>query len=116
MLAVCVAVVVAAAGCKGEAQAHPKAPAGFCRAATRYDDRLQKGAGLDEQIRLVQRMADTAPPVIKADAQTFVEALQRVRTNPSMRNNRHVKAAVDNVNRFAGNACGFYRQRNGLNF
>ena len=72
-----------------------------------------KNAKTDEQIRLVQRMVDTAPAKIKADAQTFVDALQRVETDPSVKDNVKIKRAVENVNRYAAQGCGFYKQQGG---
>jgi len=41
--------------------------------------------------------------------------LERVRTDPSVRNNATVKRAVDNVNRYASNRCGLFNQQpNGI--
>ena len=102
-----------AAGCGSEGSDTPKAPLAFCRAAARYDDRLSKGAKPEEQIRLVQRMVETAPSKIEADAKTFVDALQRVETDPSVKDNAKVKRAVENVNRYAAQGCGFYQQQGG---
>ena len=74
---------------------------------------MSRGAKLDEQIRLVQRMVDTAPAKIKADAQTFVDALRRVETDPSVKDDPKVKRAVENVNRYAAQGCGFYERQGG---
>ncbi len=101
------------AACRSEGSDTPKPPRAFCDAASRYDDRVQRNAKLDEQIRLVQRMVDTAPANIRADAQTFVDALRRVETEPSVRDDPKVKRAVDNVNRYAAQGCGFYERRPG---
>lgn len=108
-----VAATVLVGACRSEGSDAPKPPRAFCDAASRYDDRVQRGAKLDEQIRLVQRMADTAPAKIKADAQTFVDALRRVETDPSVRDDPKVKRAVDNVNRYAAQGCGFYKRQPG---
>jgi hypothetical protein len=99
--------------CRSEGSDAPKPPRAFCDAATRFDDRLSKGANVDEQIRLVQRMVDTAPAKIKADAQTFVDALRRVETDPAVRDDPKIKRAVDNVNRYAAQGCGFYKRQGG---
>lgn len=85
----------------------------FCKAASRFDDRLSRGAKLDEQVRLVQRMVDTAPAKVRPDAQTFVDALRRVETDPSVKDNPKVKKAVENVNRYAAQGCGFYESQGG---
>ena len=115
-LAAAVVLLVAAlvgGACTSEGGNAPKAPLAFCRAAARYDDRVSRNAKTDEQIRLVQRMVDTAPAKIKADAQTFVDALQRVETDPSVKDNVKIKRAVENVNRYAAQGCGFYKQQGG---
>jgi hypothetical protein len=113
-----IVVVVAAAAmlagaCGSEGGDAPKAPLAFCKAAAHYDDRVSRNAKIDEQIRLVQRMADTAPAKIKADAQTFVDALRRVEADPSVKDNVKVKRAVENVNRYAAQGCGFYQRQGG---
>jgi hypothetical protein len=105
-----VAVLGACGSDRGNA---PKAPLAFCKAAARYDDRLSKGAKLDEQIRLVQGMVDTAPAKIEGDAQTFVDALRQVEADPSVKDDPKVKKAVENVNRYAAQGCGFYERQGG---
>jgi hypothetical protein len=106
---------VIGAGCRSGGDA-PKAPRAFCDAASRYDERLSKGAKLDEQIRLVERIAATAPVKIKADAETFLDALRRVATDPSVKNDPRIKRAVEDVNRYAAQGCGFYERRGGGGF
>jgi hypothetical protein len=110
--AVALISVVAVASCR-ESGSAPKAPEAFCEAASKYDDRIARNAKVDEQIRLVQRMVDTAPAKIKADAQTFVDALRRVETDPSVKDDPKIKRAVDRVNRFAAQGCGFYKREGG---
>jgi hypothetical protein len=115
-LAVGVVLLVAAlvgGACSSESANAPKAPLAFCRAAARYDDRVSRNAKIDEQIRLVQRMVDTAPAKIKANAQTFVDALRQVETDKSVKDDPNVKRAVENVNRYAAQGCGFYKQQGG---
>jgi hypothetical protein len=113
LVAVLVAAAVLAVGCGSEGGNTPKAPLAFCKAAARFDDRLSKGAKLDEQIRLVQGMVDAAPAKLRSDAQTFVDALRRVETDPSVKDNPKVKKAVENVNRYAAQGCGFYESQGG---
>jgi negative regulator of sigma E activity len=115
-LAVAAVLLVAAlvgGACSSESANAPKAPLAFCQAAARYDDRVSRNAKIDEQIRLVQRMVDTAPAKIKANAQTFVDALRQVETDTSVKDDPRVKRAVENVNRFAAQGCGFYKQQGG---
>ena len=102
-----------AAGCGSEGSDAPKAPLDFCKAAARFDDRLSRGAKLNEQIRLVQDMVDAAPARIRPDTQTFVDALRRVEADPSVKDDPKVKKAVENVNRYAAQGCGFYERQGG---
>jgi hypothetical protein len=111
--AVIVGVALVAGACGSEGSSAPKPPRAFCDAAARYDDRVARNAKIDEQIRLVQRMVDTAPAKTKGDAQTFVDALRRVESDPSVKDDPKVKAAVENVNRYAAQGCGFYQQQGG---
>jgi len=111
--AVLVVLALFAGACRSEESSAPKPSRAFCDAASDYDDRLSKGAKLDEQIRIVQRMVDTASAKIEADAQTFVDALRRVEADPSVKDDAKVKKAVENVNRYAAQGCGFYKQQGG---
>ena len=113
MAAVLLVAALVGGACSSESGNAPKAPLAFCQAAARYDDRVSRNAKIDEQIRLVQRMVDTAPAKIKANAQTFVDALRRVETDASVKDNAKVKRAVENVNRYAAQGCGFYKQQGG---
>lgn len=113
VIAVLVGAIVLAAGCGSESGDTTKAPLSFCRAAARFDDRLSRGAKVNEQIRLVQGMVDTAPAKIRPDAQAFVDALRRVDTDPSVKDNPKVQKAVENVNRYAAQGCGFYNPQSG---
>jgi hypothetical protein len=106
---------VLGAGCRSGGDA-PKAPRAFCAAASDYDNRLSKGAKLDEQIRLVEKIVATAPAKIEADAETFLDALRRVESDPSVKDDAEIKQAVENVNRYAAQGCGFYERRGGGGF
>jgi hypothetical protein len=111
--AILLAAALVGGACSSESGNAPKAPLAFCQAAARYDDRVSRNAKIDEQIRLVQRMVDTAPAKIKANAETFVDALRRVGTDKSVKDDPRVKRAVENVNRYAAQGCGFYQQQGG---
>ncbi len=111
--AVLIVTSVFVGACGSEESTTPKPPRAFCDAATRFDDRLSKGADADEQIRLVQRMVETAPGKIKADAETFLDALRRSKTDPSVKDDPKIKGAVDKVNRYAAQGCGFYERQPG---
>ena len=104
-----------AAGCSSERDA-PDAPLSFCRPASNYDHALStKGRDLpiDRQIRYLRAMVDAAPKEIEADARVFLDALERVREDPSIQDNDKVQQAVENVNRYAAQGCEFYARRRG---
>ena len=91
----------------------------FCRAADRYDNLLERQIedgeiDLDRQIELVAEIARTAPPDIEADAALFLESLERVEDDPSIKDDPDVRDAVDNVNRYANQACGVYDSGSGF--
>lgn len=115
MLLVLVLTVVATA-CSREDT--PTASKAFCRAAERYNtelERQQKRGEIDtdRQIARVEDLVAEAPPEVEADAQTFLDALRRVEDDPSIKGDPKVQEAVDNVNRFANQACGVYERRGG---
>ncbi len=115
--AVALLVAVASAACSS--QPKPEASRAFCRAADRYNTELERAlkrgeADVDRQLPLVEAIADTAPKQIKADAETFADALRRVETEPGLRDDPDVKVAVENVNRFANQACNVYERDSGI--
>ena len=89
----------------------------FCAAARRYDDKLPKLAGatkFDEQIELVTPMAEHAPKDIRADAEIFLDALERrAAGDKSVADDPKVKEAIDNVNRRSAQGCDFYKPQPG---
>lgn len=115
------AALVVAAGCGGRGGSSA-APRAFCDAASRYETELEREATngvLDaaKQVALVQRVADTAPAPVRADARRFLAALQLAQRNPSVRNDPSITkpahTASDNVNRYASQKCGFFNQQPG---
>ena len=69
---------VAVTACSGNDEASlPRPSKPFCEAAHRYDVRVEKRAPIDEQIQIVQKMADHAPKDIAHDTNVFLDALQR---------------------------------------
>ena len=117
LLGLCVAALVALGACGGGASSGaPLKP--FCDAASRYESELEREAQngkLDtvRQIAIVERIAATAPASVRGDAQTFLSALRQVQRDPKVRDNPTVKTAVDNVNRYASNKCGFFNTQGG---
>ena len=58
-------------------------------------------------------MVAAAPKAIEADARVFLDAMERVETDPSVQDNEKVQQAVENVNRYAAQGCEFYARRSG---
>jgi hypothetical protein len=108
-------VVVAVAAACGREEAPPASRA-FCRAADDYNEELERSqrrgeASVERQLPLVVELARTAPRAIARDARAFVDALERVESDPSVRTDPDVRTAVDNVNRYANQACHVYERR-----
>ena len=111
------AVAGTAAGCSREEK--PPASRAFCRAADDYNKELERAqrkreASVERQLPLVEELARTAPRAIVGDAKAFVDALRRVETDPAVRNDPSVRTAVENVNRYANQACNVYERDSGL--
>jgi hypothetical protein len=103
-------------GCARDDEPVTRPSDAFCDAAVKFEDRLERGASLDEQIRLVRRLVQTAPVEIEPDARTFLDALERLRDDPddpAVRDDPDVEEAVDDVNRFATNGCELFERDGG---
>lgn len=102
------------AACKSSEDAAsnlPRPSAAFCRAAAKYDQRVQL-AKLPEQIELVASIVQHAPVDIERDAHTFLDALKRRQAgDKSVIDNPRIETAVGNVNRRAGQDCGWYKRQ-----
>ena len=114
LAAALLAGVLAAACSRGGGADVPTPPRAFCDAARELDEQLPRQPPLRVQIRLVRRLAETAPPRVEDEARTFLEALERVRSDPSVRDDPDVRRAVDEVNRYAAQGCGFYERNSPL--
>jgi hypothetical protein len=116
LLLVVVALGVLATACSrgDEASSLPTPKPGFCEAAQRYDTRVEKGAKLDEQITIVEKMERNAPQDVAADTTTFLRSLQKLAAgDESVVDNPKVADAVHNVNRRAINGCEFFKKEVG---
>jgi len=84
----------------------------FCQAAYDYDTNLPKLIGkIQQQTELVQKLAEHAPKDIAADAETYLDAMQRrAAGDKSVVDNPKIQTAVDNVNRRAADGCELYKQ------
>jgi hypothetical protein len=103
------------AGCKDTDSAMsdlPRPTEAFCRAAAKYDENVQlEKTTLADQIELVTNIAKHAPKDISKDAQTFLDALKRRDAgDTSVIDNPKIETAVHNVNRRAGQDCGWYKR------
>lgn len=110
-----VVLIVAACGSTEK----PTASRAFCTAADNYSKELERAKkqgkpDLDRQLPLVEKLASTAPRAIREDATTFADALRRLRDDPSVKDDAGVRDAVDNVNRFANQACNVYERDSGI--
>lgn len=114
LLVAAVLLAAGAAGCSRDPSTLSRPSKPFCEAAHRYDVRVEKRASLDEQIRIVRKIADHAPKDIARDADTFLDALERRRDgDKSVVDNPKIEKAVNNVNRRAARGCGLYKQDSG---
>ncbi len=108
------------AGCGGTKSSLPNPSVAFCQAATRYDEAIQKpGQGTPQQqaaaqVPLVEQLAAAAPADVRKSAGVFLDAMRRRASgDATVVDDRSVKRAVDDVNRRAGNGCGFYKSQEG---
>jgi hypothetical protein len=116
LLAVVAGVLVVPA-CSREEK--PPASRAFCRAADDYNSEIEHAqrvgsSSAERQLPLVEELARTAPRAIARDARTFAQALRNLESDPSVRNDPAVRTAVDNVNRYANQACNVYNRDSGL--
>lgn len=109
-------LAVTLAACSGSSTADlPRPSREFCEAANQYEELIQQAPppSVDSQIELLEEMAANAPSDIRADTNTFLDALRQVEDDPSLRDDPQVEEAVDNVNRRAANGCGFFKRDSG---
>lgn len=102
-----------------------KAPKAFCKAAKAYEKELDAQAAdfdlnVARQIEKVQVIVDTAPKDVRADAQVFLEQLQKIDAAPNqaarakLQDDPDVKEAVDNVNRRWNQGCDVFKRDSAL--
>jgi hypothetical protein len=111
-LAAALGAVLLLGACSGRGESLPRPSRAYCEAAYRYEQRIQEKPrpSVDEQITMVAKITENAPEDIAADARVFLDAMRRVKTDPSVKDNATVQAAVDNVNRRTSGGCGFFEQ------
>jgi hypothetical protein len=117
LVAVCVLAGIAA-GCSREN--HPPASKAFCTAADDYNTELERAyrtgtKSVERQLPLVEQIARTAPKGIVDDAEAFLAAMRRRAAGDlSVVDDPLVKTAVDNVTRYANQACNVYKRDSGI--
>jgi hypothetical protein len=94
------------------------APRDFCKAAARFEKVIERQhadgneltpAEVRKQVELVEVVVDTAPRKVRADADTFLAALQRAEAaGKQIRVSDSERAAAENVNRSFAQGCGVY--------
>jgi hypothetical protein len=110
--AAAIGAILALGACSGRQESLPRPSRNYCEAAYRYEQQIQKRPqpSLAAQITMVAKIAANAPKDIRADAQVFLDAMRRVRTDKSVVDDPKVKDAVTNVNRRTSDGCGFFEQ------
>jgi len=106
-------VAAALSGCsRDSASSLPMPSKAFCQAAYDYDTNLPKLIGkINQQTDLVAKLAEHAPKDIAADAQTYLDAMERATDgDTTVVDNPKIQTAVDNVNRRAAEGCELYKQ------
>jgi len=106
-------LAVALTACSRDSEKSLPTPSkAFCQAAYDYDTNLPKLIGkIQQQTELVQKLAEHAPKDIAADAETYLDAMQRrAAGDKSVVDNPKIQTAVDNVNRRAADGCELYKQ------
>ena len=112
-------VALGASGCsqKDDTQSNlPRPSRAFCAAAARYDAAVSsKKVSLAQHVRFTEAIARTAPPDSRRDATVVWHSFEKLRAGDrSVVDNPRVKAAIEHVNRRAGQDCGWYRRKEGL--
>jgi hypothetical protein len=117
-VAVATGAVVLLAACAGREESLPRPSRTYCEAAYRYEQQIQKKPqpSIDAQITMVEKIATNAPKDIVADARVFLDAMRRVETDPSVKDNPKVQTAVESVNRRTSSGCGFFEQDRSTGF
>jgi hypothetical protein len=114
-----VVLSVATVGCQQKddtASSLPRPSRAFCRAAANYDKVVAlKSTTLARHITLTRAIARTAPKDARRDAEIMWHSLEKLRAgDKSVVDNPKVQAAINHVNRRAGQDCGWYRRQEGI--
>ena len=120
LVLVALGVLVGSTACSGEdpSSSLPRPKPGFCEAAQRYDNRVERRASLTEQITILEKLARNAPKDVKPDAELFLNRMRAYqaaskRERKKLQGDPKVAQAVDAVNRRAQNGCDFFKRQPG---
>ena len=99
-------------------------PRDFCKAAGKYEKTIERqhangseltGAEVARQVELMHAVVDTSPGKVRADAETFLAALQRADdAGKQIEVSKSEQAAIENVNRTYAQGCGVYKRDSGI--
>ncbi len=94
----------------------PRPSVAFCKAAGKYDDAVSSHElSVAEHLEFSRAIAAAAPKDARADADRIVRAYEQLQAgNRRVVDDPGIKAAINHVNRRAGQDCGWYRREGGL--
>lgn len=115
---VLVATLVVLGACRSSESASsslPRPSKAFCEAAARYDEKVQtRSLTVAEHVPYVEKIAASAPDDVADEAALFLDAMRRrAEGDTSVVDDPKIQRAVEDVNRRAGQDCGWY-ERQGL--
>ncbi len=94
----------------------PRPSRAFCAAAARYDVAVtSRKVSLAEHVRYTRAIAQSAPVDTRRDATRVWRSFEKLRDGDrSVVDDPQVQAAIEHVNRRAGQDCGWFRRQGGL--
>ncbi|MBK5288427.1 MAG: hypothetical protein JJE46_08165, partial [Acidimicrobiia bacterium] len=94
----------------------PRPSRAFCKAAADYDQRVgSPKLTLAQHVKFTRAIARTAPADARKDAELVWHSFVKLEAgDTSVVDNPKVKAAIEHVNRRAGQDCGWYRRKEGV--
>ncbi|MEO6469308.1 MAG: hypothetical protein ABIP21_09415 [Acidimicrobiia bacterium] len=117
LVLVVVTLGVSACSQKDDTQSDlPRPSRAFCAAAGRYDAAVSsRKVSLTQHVRFTRAIAKSAPVDARREATIVWHSFEKLRAGDrSVVDNPRVKAAIEHVNRRAGQDCGWYRRKEGL--
>lgn len=114
-----IGLALVAVGCQQKddtASGLPRPSRAFCAAAAHYDAAVSsKKVTLAQHVSFTRAIAKAAPVDARHDANIVWHSFEKLRAgDQTVVDNAEVKAAIEHVNRRAGQDCGWYRRKEGL--